>query len=250
MFLLLLFLLSHLLGDFFLQPSAWVQHKEARKWASPYLYLHVLLHFLLLLLLTRAANRDVSLGSHFSEYLVPALVITVLHLLIDGLKLSRQQPATRRRWFLIDQGLHLLVLVLVWSWLKETPERFGWLVTPRFLSTATTTLFLLKPTSLLIKMVISRWSPEGPSSQPSESAVSLQHAGALIGYLERLLVLVFILTDHWEGVGFLLAAKSIFRFGDLKEAQDRQLTEYVLIGTLLSFGMAVLTALALQAAWR
>ncbi|RYE13805.1 MAG: DUF3307 domain-containing protein, partial [Sphingobacteriales bacterium] len=49
--------------------------------------------------------------------------------------------------------------------------------------------------------------------------------------------------DHFEAVGFLLAAKSIFRFGDLKEAHDIKLTEYVLIGTLLSFGMAIVTAL-------
>jgi hypothetical protein len=42
------------------------------------------------------------------------------------------------------------------------------------------------------------------------------------GYLERLFVFVFILTDHWEGVGFLIAAKSVFRFGDLKESKDRK----------------------------
>ena len=47
-------------------------------------------------------------------------------------------------------------------------------------------------------------------------------------------------------VGFLLAAKSIFRFGDLKEAHDIKLTEYVLIGTLLSFGIAIITALMTQ----
>jgi hypothetical protein len=46
---------------------------------------------------------------------------------------------------------------------------------------------------------------------------------------------------------FLLAAKSIFRFGDLKKVKDRKLTEYVLIGTLLSFGIAILVGLiALQ----
>jgi len=53
-------------------------------------------------------------------------------------------------------------------------------------------------------------------------------------------VFFFIISGHWEGVGFLLAAKSIFRFGDLKGAGERTLTEYVLIGTLLSFGLAML----------
>ncbi len=68
---------------------------------------------------------------------------------------------------------------------------------------------------------------------------SLSDAGKYIGILERLFVFAFILTGHWEAVGFLLAAKSVFRFGDLKESKDRKLTEYILIGTLLSFGIAI-----------
>ncbi|WP_205569580.1 hypothetical protein [Arachidicoccus soli] len=61
--------------------------------------------------------------------------------------------------------------------------------------------------------------------------------------MERLFVFLFVITHHWEGIGFLLAAKSIFRFGDLKEARDRKLTEYVMIGTLLSFGVALITGI-------
>ena len=60
----------------------------------------------------------------------------------------------------------------------------------------------------------------------------------------------FIITNHFEAIGFLLAAKSIFRFGDLKEAKDRKLTEYVLIGTLLSFGIAILAGLVVEFATR
>ena len=43
---------------------------------------------------------------------------------------------------------------------------------------------------------------------------------------------------------FLLAAKFVFRFGDLSRAKDRKLTEYILIGTLISFGLAILAALS------
>lgn len=49
---------------------------------------------------------------------------------------------------------------------------------------------------------------------------TLENAGRYIGILERLFV---------------------FRFGDLKESKDRKLTEYILIGTLLSFGLAMAT---------
>jgi hypothetical protein len=62
--------------------------------------------------------------------------------------------------------------------------------------------------------------------------------------MERLFVFTFVVMGRWEGIGFLMAAKSIFRFGDLKEAKDRKLTEYILIGTLLSFGIAMALGVA------
>jgi hypothetical protein len=102
-------------------------------------------------------------------------------------------------------------------------------------------VLLTKPTSIIIKNIISIWTPENKTKDNS-----LQNAGNYIGILERLFVFCFILIGHFEAIGFLLAAKSIFRFGDLKEAKDRKLTEYVLIGTLLSFGVALLIGLLVQ----
>jgi hypothetical protein len=52
-----------------------------------------------------------------------------------------------------------------------------------------------------------------------------------------------VVSNHWEAIGFLMAAKSVFRFGDLKESTDRKLTEYILIGTFVSFGLAILTGI-------
>jgi hypothetical protein len=59
--------------------------------------------------------------------------------------------------------------------------------------------------------------------------------GALIYFL-------FVLINLGRN-RLLLAAKSIFRFGDLKESKDVKLTEYILIGTLLSFGLGILCAM-------
>jgi len=73
---------------------------------------------------------------------------------------------------------------------------------------------------------------------------SLKNAGQFIGILERLFVFAFILLNQWSAIGLLIAAKSVFRFGDLSRAKDRKLTEYILIGTLLSFGLAIATGLA------
>ncbi|MCL2133397.1 MAG: DUF3307 domain-containing protein, partial [Bacteroidales bacterium] len=74
----------------------------------------------------------------------------------------------------------------------------------------------------------------------------LEKAGRWIGYLERILILCFILLKYYEGIGFLLAAKSIFRFGELTKIQERAYTEYILIGTLLSFTIALFIGLIIH----
>ena len=83
---------------------------------------------------------------------------------------------------------------------------------------------------------MSKWSNDLKDIEDKES---LKNAGKYIGILERLFVFIFVISGNWVGIGFLLAAKSVFRFGDLKESNDRKLTEYILIGTLLSIGIAM-----------
>jgi hypothetical protein len=67
--------------------------------------------------------------------------------------------------------------------------------------------------------------------------------GKVIGYLERILIYVFVLAGELAAVGFLVAAKSILRFGELKDSEHRMESEYIIIGTLASFayGIAVAT---------
>lgn len=232
MTLLIRLLLAHLAGDFLLQPDSWVKEKELKKYRSPKLYVHVLLHGLLTVLLV----WDLS-------FAVPALIIAVSHLVIDLAKASFQKADRKAIWFIADQALHLLVLLLVWYAWKQPVLSFANLRLDTILPVITAAVFLTSPASSLIKTIISNWTPD----TFYDVSTSLPDAGKIIGYLERLLVLTFILANHWEAVGFLLAAKSVFRFGNLKESHDRKLTEYVLIGTLLSFGLAIGVALTVSA---
>jgi Protein of unknown function (DUF3307) len=242
MVLLLQLFLAHIIGDFFLQSTSWIHSKEAKKWRSPHLYLHALLHFILLLLLTGASRlADAGTVSALFYYWKPAMLIVVLHLFIDGIKLTFQGVHSKRHWFFIDQCLHLAVLLGVWVYYQKVHIDLTLLMQVKVLAPLTAILFLLKPTSFIIKVAISKWSPGAMAYTPGGG--SLENAGELIGILERLLILTFVFLGKWEGIGFLLAAKSVFRFGDLKEAADMKLTEYVLIGTLLSFGIATATAL-------
>lgn len=218
-----------------MQTSKLVYKKEKQKLRSAFLYVHALIHGLLILLITR-------------EPLLwrEAAVIAVLHLAIDACKLMFQTDNNKRRWFIADQLLHLAVILAVWSIHQQIPFNFTWIQNEKVLAVILAVLFVTKPASLIIKLVISAWSPRTSPNQLIREVESLENAGQLIGIMERLLIVLFILMNRWEGVGFLLGAKSIFRFGDLTEAKDNRLTEYVLIGTLLSFILAIAAGLLTQ----
>jgi len=89
-----------------------------------------------------------------------------------------------------------------------------------------------------MRVLMGKWELEEDNTEKS-----LSQAGKYIGILERLFVFTFIVLNQWAAIGLLITAKSVFRFGDLSKAKDRKLTEYVLIGTLLSFGIAISTGL-------
>lgn len=226
-------LLAHLLGDFIFQPNSWVADKEIKKGKSIYLYIHVLLHTLLAFIFL----WDLQLWWI-------AVIVGVSHYFIDLAKLQFQNPKTKRSWFFIDQIAHLLVIAGL-SIFYFPYFRWVDLFNQQNLMLVTALIFLTIPSSILIKTVISIWTPVTVEHSKIQTE-SLVNAGKYIGILERLLVFVFILVDHWEGVGFMIAAKSVFRFSDLAEAKQRKLTEYVLIGTLLSFGIAVLTGILIK----
>ncbi|WP_318639954.1 DUF3307 domain-containing protein [Flavobacterium ardleyense] len=227
MILLFKILLAHLMGDFLLQPTSWVKNKEKRKIKSKFLYFHFLVHTLLLMVLVFRI-----------EFIPYAILLGVIHILIDLLKLYLQSEVTKRIWFLIDQILHIFsILFLIILYDNIIINNYS--LVPQFWPILTALLFLTVPASITIKNLISIWTPN-----TNDTKQDLENAGTYIGILERLFIFLFILIGQFSAIGFLLAAKSIFRFGDLTKSKDRKLTEYVLIGTLLSFGIAIVTGLA------
>lgn len=221
-------ILAHLIGDFFLQPNSWVKDKERKKLKSGKLYMHIAVHIGLVFLVFLS----------FGVWKI-ALSIGVLHFIIDAGKSIFQTKKNARLLFFIDQLLHFSSILLIWHFFYKGYLDISYIHDVKTWILAAGVLFLTMPTSIIMKVIIAKWLPESDDESPK----SLQNAGKYIGVLERVLIFVFIITNHFEAVGFLLAAKSIFRFGDLKEAHDLKLTEYVLIGTLLSFGIAIVASL-------
>ena len=229
MIILIKILLAHIIGDFIIQPKKWVLDKETKKIAAWQLYAHVLIHGILLCILLNPL-----------EYWKIIVLIVTGHFIIDVSKIYFQKQKTKIQWFIADQLLHLILIVWVGLyWMNAEQIFLEYLKSETFLILFTSVVFLTKPMSIIISQLIKPWSDAIFDGKEQ----SLQNAGKYIGILERLFVFIFICTNHWEAVGFLLATKSVFRFGDLKESKEIKLTEYILIGTLLSFGMAIIVGI-------
>ena len=181
------------------------------------------------------------LVADWSCWLIPS-VIFASHFLIDLIKcksFSEKSLCT----FLMDQLCHIVVIIGLWYILFG--ERTGLVCFENLCSVniwvaIMAYVLMLKPSSIFLSLFLDKWTPDSPNTQ------SLPNAGQWIGYIERILILTFVLIGSIEGVGFLLAAKSVFRFGELNKAKEIRTTEYVLIGTLASFTIVILTGIAVS----
>jgi hypothetical protein len=219
--LFLCLLLAHLIADFFLQTSESCNSKREKKWRSGCHYLHSAIVFVLLWLV-----------SFRLEFWWCALAIAVTHLAIDMWKSYREDKV---KWFVVDQLLHIAILALVaWLWCKfnEWTVPFG--MPTKYIALAVAIVVCWKPANIFIKLMLKHYSV----NMPEEKAGGF-NAGALIGNIERWLILAFVIMQRYEALGLLIAAKSIIRFGDKETAK----TEYVLAGTLMSIFIAVMAGL-------
>lgn len=253
---------GHLLGDFVIQPD-WMAGGKHRVRV-------VLLHAVLV------AGTSWLLMGHFGTWwwLLPTLAVT--HLAVDlakGVGDRWVEPAGsipddaapagagaprpralngRIALFLLDQMAHLLVLAGI-VWAVSAGATLQGTLSGRGLW-----LDLFGPGYLTVLVLVSGWVVAAPAAgfflslflgrfeaelSPEQRGGGLTRGGYWIGVTERTLIYVFILVGELAGIGFLAAAKSVFRIGEVKEASHRSLAEYILIGTLLSFALAMVIGL-------
>lgn len=226
--LLLKFLIAHVIGDFSLQFDKWVEDKKAKKHRSVYLYIHFAIHVFLLLVFLR-----------FNAHYLPGIaVVSVSHFCFDLLKLHLENTRNCRLLFVADQFVHFLVIVGVVYVYRPFKFAIGDALSLKLQLLLFAVLIITSLSSIAMRLLMSKWKFEDNNSDSS-----LENAGKYIGILERLFVFGFIVLNQWQAIGLLITAKSVFRFGDLSKARDRKLTEYILIGTLLSFGIAICVGL-------
>lgn len=221
--------LAHVLTDFVFQSNKLIKQKRKKKAKAPFLYVHALLAGILTYLIIQ----------DWSLWWVP-VVISVTHFFIDLWKLNHKKNTLSI--FLLDQLLHLLVLLGIWLCLTQNYEQLipflGSLISSKvFLTYLIGYLIAIFPIGFIIGMATQSWQKE---IAKEDGLSSLKKAGRYIGIFERILVLTFILTNNFSAIGFLIAAKSILRFSDKSKSGARKQTEYVLIGTLMSFSLTII----------
>ncbi len=230
--LLLLQLLAHILTDFTFQSYQQAKDKNEKGFKSKFLKWHILIMFL--------SSWVLSLQWQF---VFASLFIALTHWLVDGFKPYLNQSKWVGRYaFFIDQGLHLfflLIAVTVHSNWFSMDVVIDMPLSEKWLAIVLAFVFCGKAVNIFIKEIFRFFDIKVGNTE------DLPNAGRLIGLTERYLILVFVFVNQFAAVGFLLAAKSILRYKSEQEEGFNK-TEYVLIGTLLSFGFAIGSAILVQ----
>jgi len=237
--LLVCLVAAHFIGDFILQGG-----KEAVSKTNIFVLLK---HSFIV-----AALSYVICGS-WTIWEIP-IIIFVTHAALDFIKASIKKKTTYL--FLVDQAAHLAVIViLVLIITKENTIHMFWVNLlgndcMKVLIVLSGGIAAVKSGSILIGLAVEPFLTEiakhnqDKNQQEELQNRGLKNGGNVIGQLERGLIFIFVLIGHPEGLGFLIAAKSIFRFGEIKEPKYRREAEYIIIGTLMSFSYGILISYA------
>lgn len=234
--LLLSLVALHVIIDFYLQPDAWVKDKLERHERSSKLLYHAIIQGAVSCIPILLISMD------WKSIICMFIVIGASHWAIDLVKTYLE---TNSRYLLIDQALHILILTgvslhasqLEWTY----DEIIKSVITEKNIVIALGYIIILRPASVLIGSILKKYTP-----MENEENKGLISGGAVIGYLERVLMLSFTIAGEFSAIGFILAAKSIFRFGELNNANKHQLTEYVLLGSLLSITITAVVGLVIN----
>lgn len=81
----------------------------------------------------------------------------------------------------------------------------------------------------------------GLKDESLDTTNGVQPAGWIIGWLERTLLAIGMVTQSWEVLAAVIALKTVARF---KELDDQKFAEYFLVGSLFSILWAVLVTSA------
>lgn len=227
--ILISLLAAHFLVDFVLQTDKDVKQKSR--------FLIFAKHIILLGILSY-----LFLGVFDNLTIVLSILIT--HTVIDLVKLKIRNDNV---WiFISDQFAHIVVLIIIViniNTFLSDKNKFFWeeylgnsyyLILVVIISLIVVTKF----SGILINFMLKPLQSNIFIFEENNN-LSLPQTGKIIGYIERFIILLSILMNVPALIGFLITAKSILRYSEIKSENDKLFVEYILIGTLLSFSFGI-----------
>lgn len=210
---------AHVLADYVF--------RTARMEATQHRLLTLMLHGLVVLITAHLALGQITVWE--------PLLLAIIHVFVDAIK-AHALPKTLWAHFL-DQSAHIATIVIVALLAPDLFAEGVWTdfkQLPALMIIVTGAIAATKSGSHAIRILVAGWDM-------SDVPGSLPNGGELIGLLERGIIFLLIIVGQPAGIGFLIAAKSVLRFDSSK---TQRASEYVIIGTLASFGWAMIVGWA------
>lgn len=225
-------LAAHFLGDFIFQTDRDVKFKNN--------YLVFGKHILIITIFSY-------LFVGWWDNIIIPIVILISHLIIDSIKKNFKNDSLTL--FALDQLAHYFVILILSYYMIKKNENvqpnifwsdvFG-IEYLKILIIGISVVLVTKFSSIIISYIIKPFQSRIFKSVNNNNDEI--KTGRIIGYLERIIILILFIAGLPTVVGFLITAKSILRYGEIKNNNDKVMVEYVLIGTLLSFTIGITVA--------
>ena len=258
----LLFLLGHVLGDFYFQTKKMADKKEKSfKWV----FIHCLCYW--------AAMTIVVLPVISYELIMATAAASLLHFVIDIAKYifysvcekkGKRTLVLERNLFFADQMIHLLCLVIIsyelvinqilmieFDLIKDIFATVG-ILEIRMLTWIISLLIIHKPANIMIQKLLLIYKPEDKENdnkkdnqnesknESKNDSKKDNNAGRFIGTVERIVMLIFLAIGQYSAIGLVLTAKSIARYDRISKEKD--FAEYYLLGTLISTVLVIVVS--------
>jgi len=196
--------IAHLLGDFYFQTSKMVNTRNKN---IKIMLLHIFVYtgiFVLVVRLTKMTLKEaiIILGGIFITHLLIDKVVDFYLKKIECEKLYR---------IVLDQAMHLSILVLFFHRTDIRYENMGHYRNVYLL--VLILLLILKPSAILVDKVLMIVNKE-----EKDKAFEID-AGTMIGMLERIIIVALCIFGGMSGIGFILTAKTMVRYGEFEKEE-------------------------------
>lgn len=232
--IMIVFLLAHILSDFYFQSESMARKKDV--WFK-YLVLHSIVYGLVTLIIVKL------ICINFENIYLSIIIFS--HFLVDAIKYLLKKnkfiKEHQKNIFIIDQVIHIAILIAVSYFMIKSGKSYNYNVMildilniigisiQSIIVLIVQMLLVHKPANIFIVNIMQSYKPDNKENSDTENT---KKAGRMIGTIERIIMLFFLLIKQYSSVGLVLTAKSIARYNKISE--DKEFAEYYLLGTLLS----------------